>query len=69
MKKLNLFIFIVLSLTFVIELPAQKVECFILKAPETPFYNMNRIGVLEFDCTNNRRKSVVMTNFVVGDLL
>ncbi len=68
-KKLNLFIFIVLSLTFVIELPAQKVECFILKAPEKPFYNMKRIGVLEFDCTNNRHKSVVMTNFVVGDLL
>ena len=30
---------------------------------------MKRIGVLQFDCTNNRRKNVVITNFIVGALL
>ena len=68
-KKLNSFIFIVLLFSIFNTLSAQKVECFILKAPEKPFYNMKRIGVLEFDCTTNRRKSLIMTNFIVGDLL
>ncbi|OFY49709.1 MAG: hypothetical protein A2W85_07555 [Bacteroidetes bacterium GWF2_41_31] len=69
MKKANLFIIIVLSIVFWNELSAQKVDCFILKAPEKPFYNMKRIGVLQFDCTNNRRKNLVITNFIVGALL
>jgi len=30
---------------------------------------MKRIGVLQFDCTNNRRKNLVITNFIVGALL
>jgi len=69
MKKANLFIIIVLSIVFWNALSAQKVDCFILKAPEKPFYNMKRIGVLQFDCTNNRRKNLVITNFIVGALL
>jgi len=69
MKKSNLFILIVLFFAIVNQVPAQKVDCFILKAPEKPFYNMKRIGVLQFDCTNNRRKDLVITNFIVGALL
>jgi hypothetical protein len=69
MKKSNLFILIVLFFAIVNQMPAQKVDCFILKAPEKPFYNMKRIGVLQFDCTNNRRKNQVITDYIVGALL
>ncbi|MFA5418993.1 MAG: CsgG/HfaB family protein [Bacteroidales bacterium] len=69
MKKSNLFILIVLFFAIANQVPAQKVDCFILKAPEKPFYNMKRIGVLQFDCTSNRRKNQVITDYIVGALL
>lgn len=69
MKKVSLFFVLLLFSQFLSELSAQKVECFILKAPEKPFYNMKRIGVLQFDCTNNRRKDQVITDYIVGALL
>jgi curli biogenesis system outer membrane secretion channel CsgG len=69
MKKIKLFILSFLLISLFGELPAQKVECFILKAPEKPFYNMKRIGVLEFDCTSNRRKNQIITDYIVGALL
>lgn len=48
---------------------SQSVDCFILEAPEKPFYDMKKIGVLKFNVTNNSRKEVVLTDFVVADLL
>jgi len=69
MKKLISFIFIMLFGLSFAQLRAQKVDCFILKAPEKPFYNMKRIGVLQFDCTSNRSKNQVITDFIVGALL
>ncbi len=50
-------------------LSAQDIESFILKAPEKPFYTVKKIGVLEFDCSNNRRMNQMMTDFIVSDLL
>jgi len=47
----------------------QKVECFVLKAPEKPFYDIQKIGVLEFSCTNNSRMNKIMTDYIVADLL
>ena len=60
---------IIFSILFVFNTYAQDVECFILKAPEKPFYNIKKIGVLEFDCTNNRYLNKVITDLVVADLL
>ena len=48
---------------------AQNVECFILKAPEKPFYNIKKIGVLDLKVSPNYRMSSVMTNYVIGDLI
>lgn len=67
MKTLTIALSIFLSLNFGLE--AQNVECFILKAPEKPFYTIKKIGVLEFECTNNRRMNKVMTDYLVADLL
>ncbi len=66
--RLSIFI---LSILCVINfsLSAQDIETFILKAPEKPFYTVKKIGVLEFDCTNNRRMNVMVTDFLVSDLL
>lgn len=57
------------GLFFLPGLKAQKVETFILKAPEKPFYDVKKIGVLKFECSTNRRKDVVLTNYIVADLL
>jgi curli biogenesis system outer membrane secretion channel CsgG len=65
MKILTIF----LSILFASNIFAQDVECFILKAPEKPFYTIKKIGVLEFDCTTNRRLNKIITDFVVADLL
>jgi len=63
-------LFLVLcGLFFIPAIQAQKVETFILKAPEKPFYNMKKIGVLRFDVTTNRRKDIILTNYIVADLL
>ena len=48
---------------------AQNVECFILKAPEKPFYDIKKIGVLEFDCPTNHRMNKFVTDQLVADLL
>ena len=50
-------------------LKAQKIECFILEAPEKPFYDVQKIGVLKFNCSTNHRKEVVLTDYVVANLL
>ncbi len=50
-------------------LKSQKVESFILKAPEKPFYTIKKIGVLEFECNNDRHMNSVITNFLITDLL
>jgi len=60
---------IIISLLFALNIHAQDVECFILKAPEKPFYSIKKIGVLEFDCSNNRRLNIIVTDFLVADLL
>ncbi|MFK5854700.1 MAG: CsgG/HfaB family protein [Bacteroidota bacterium] len=62
-------IFLSFLFVFNLNIKAQDVECFILSAPEKPFYNIKKIGVLEFDCTNNRRLNKIITDFVVADLL
>ncbi|MBN2614324.1 MAG: hypothetical protein JXR71_01405 [Bacteroidales bacterium] len=69
MKKLITVLIVLIFGFTAAELKAQKIECFILKAPEKPFYHIKKIGVLRFDCTNNRRKSEVVTNTVIADLL
>ena len=48
---------------------SQDIECFILKSPEKPFYTVNKIGILEIECKNNRRLNSFVTNLVVTDLL
>ena len=65
----KLFLFLLAGLLFFPSLKAQKVETFILQAPEKPFYDMKKIGVLRFECATNRRKDIVLTNYVVADLL
>lgn len=61
--------FLLMGLLIIPSIKAQKVETFILKAPEKPFYNMKKIGVLKFECSTNRRKDIVLTNYIVADLL
>ncbi|MCF6342929.1 MAG: CsgG/HfaB family protein, partial [Bacteroidales bacterium] len=71
MKSLRFF-FLVFFLPLFFSSPfmkAQKIECFILEAPEKPFYDVHKIGVLEFNCTNNRSKDVVITDYIVANLL
>ena len=48
---------------------AQRVECFVLKAPEKPFYDIKKIGVLEFNCITNNRLNKLMTDYMVADLV
>ena len=66
LKKL---VFVLLTITIASSLFAQKADCFILKAPEKPFYDIKKIGVLEFECKNNYRMSSFMTDQLVADLL
>ncbi|HDO27581.1 MAG TPA: hypothetical protein ENH02_05635 [Bacteroidetes bacterium] len=66
-KKPLLLLFF--GLIFLPGLKAQKVKTFILKAPEKPFYDVKKIGVLKFECSTNRRKDVILTNYIVADLL
>ncbi len=60
---------IIVSVLFALSINAQDVECFILKAPEKPFYSIKKIGVLEFDCSTNRHLNKIVTDFLVADLL
>ena len=64
-----LIITILFLLTTNIIIKSQNVECFILKAPEKPFYTVNKIGVLEFDCSTNRHMNTFVTDQIVADLL
>lgn len=68
MKMKSLIISIIIIL-FALNTNAQDAECFILKAPEKPFYTIKKIGVLEFECSNNRGMNKVITDFIVADLL
>ncbi|NQU31763.1 MAG: hypothetical protein HQ521_00875 [Bacteroidetes bacterium] len=68
MKYLKLIICL-LSIINVSILQSQDVESFILKAPEKPFYTIKKIGILEFECSNNRNMNTIITNFIVTDLL
>ncbi len=68
MKYLRVIIGLFVVFNFSL-LHSQKVESFILKSPEKPFYKIKKIGVLEFECTNNRRMNSIITNFLVTDLL
>lgn len=68
MKLLNLLLGLVITVSS-LQLNSQNIECFILKSPEKPFYTIKKIGVLEFDCTNNRHMNKVITNFLMTDLL
>ena len=62
-------IILIILTTFNLTIEAQDIECFILKAPEKPFYTITKIGVLEFECTNDRRMNKKVTDFIVTDLL
>lgn len=62
-------IIMIILFTFNLAIKAQDIECFILKAPEKPFYSIKKIGVLEFECTNDRRINKKITDFIVTDLL
>jgi len=62
-------LFILLFVFFYSDLLPQKIDCFVLKAPEKAFYDIDKIGVLEFECTNNRRLNDKMTDLIVADLL
>jgi curli biogenesis system outer membrane secretion channel CsgG len=62
-------IVLIITMFCMVNLYSQDVESFILKAPEKPFYSIKKIGVLEFECTNNRGMNTVITNFIVSDLL
>lgn len=61
--------FILVFIFFFSDLYPQQIECFVLKAPEKAFYDLHKIGVLEFECTNNRRLNSKMTDLIVADLL
>lgn len=62
-------LFLFLTLMMSPYLKAQKIECFILEAPEKPFYDVKKIGVLKFNCSTNHRKETVLTDYVVAYLL
>jgi len=67
MKSRILLLILMLS-SFQILL-SQNVECFILQAPEKPFYDVKKIGILEISCDNNRRLNKTVTNYLISDLL
>ncbi|OYT17852.1 MAG: hypothetical protein B7C24_00280 [Bacteroidetes bacterium 4572_77] len=59
------------SLFLLLNLPlhSQNVESFILNAPEKPFYNVKKIGILDFDCSTNRQMNKVITDYIVAELI
>ncbi len=62
-------IIVVILLSVSVGLFSQSVECFILKAPEKTFYTVKKIGVLEFQCSNNWNMNKIVTDLIVADLL
>lgn len=69
MKSLRFVSVFILSLFFLPFGQSQTIDCFILQAPEIPFYDMKKIGVLKFDCSTNRQKDIILTNYIVAALL
>lgn len=67
MKRITIILSLLLALNLTFQ--AQDIECFILKAPEKPFYSVKKIGVLEFECSNDRRMNKKITDLLVTDLL
>lgn len=67
--KLFLLTTILLSGLLYSNVFSQEVECFVLKTPEKAFYDIKKIGVLDFNCTTNRYLNSVMTDLIVNDLL
>ncbi|PLX13518.1 MAG: hypothetical protein C0598_03400 [Marinilabiliales bacterium] len=65
-SKINLLLLLLLSSQILF---SQNVECFILDAPEKPFYNVKKIGVFDIKCDNNYRLNNVVTNYLIADLL
>jgi tetratricopeptide (TPR) repeat protein len=67
MKKFT----IILGLFFTLSLglKSQNVDCFILRAPEKPFYELKKIGILEIECKTNRNLNKTVTDFITADLL
>lgn len=68
MKSYLPFIILILGL-FSSYLYGQEIDCFVLKTPEKTFYDIHKIGVLEFKCTTNQRLNNKMTDLIVADLL
>lgn len=66
MKQL---VFLLLIIFSSLAVKTQNIKCFILKAPEKPFYSIKKIGVLEFECSNNHRMNKFITDQIVADLL
>jgi len=70
MKSFQIILLLLFPVLFLSPfLKAQKIECFILEAPEKPFYDIQKIGVLQFTCSTNRRKETVLTDYIVANLL
>lgn len=68
MKSRFPIVFLLLGFLY-LHINAQTVECFVLKAPEKAFYDIQKIGVLEFECATNYRLNTKMTNLIVADLV
>ncbi|MBU1009911.1 MAG: hypothetical protein KKD74_07250 [Bacteroidetes bacterium] len=49
------------------EIRAQRVDCFVIKAPVKQYDNVRKIGVLDF--TGNRRAGSVLSDYIIADLL
>lgn len=64
-----LTITLAILLTVNLSLKSQNVDCFILKAPEKPFYTVQKIGILEFECSTNRHMNKIITDLITADLL
>ena len=58
-----------LFITIGLGLKSQNVDCFILRAPEKPFYELKKIGILEIECKTNRNLNKTVTDFITADLL
>lgn len=68
MKSYLITITLILGL-FSSQLFSQEIDCFVLKTPEKTFYDIQKIGVLEFKCSTNQRLNNKMTDLIVNDLL
>lgn len=67
MKFFTILMGIIFTLN--LSLKSQSIDCFILRAPEKPFYEVKKIGILEIECSTNRRMNKTITDFITADLL